>query len=263
MFRYLQKKYNVFSDWMNYNPPGAMSGTGWRLFRKEFEEKAPIRYFIRHTLWKKVVWPIKYRLRRITEWFVYRFIDKYHVLDTGLKPGYHSIDEQILHVNFNLLKDFVEIEVGWKYLCFHPEEDPNRENFFYRHFRMVRRWKNVNSRWTEFGIKHFKWETTLDDPSLPPHEQSIEQAQTAREVLALYNWWTVQRPSRKNVEITQYDHQGLGTLAILDATFNRTAADYIKHKEDMDRQAELEKEWDEEDTEMLVRLMKIRRSLWS
>jgi len=45
-------------------------------------------------------------------WVKYRFVNKHHIVDTGLKPGYHDVDELIFHACFQLLGRFVEDELG-------------------------------------------------------------------------------------------------------------------------------------------------------
>jgi len=248
---------------MAYNPPGALSSTGWRYFRKEFKEKAPIRYYLNNEFKKTFIWPVKHKWQAINDWIRYRTINRYHIIRLDLSPDYHGAEEQILHANFKILKDFVEIESAWHYLWQHPEEDINRKNFFYRHIRLYRRWKNRNLRRPDFAMKYYEWAATLDDPSLPPHERCVEQAQTAREIIALYKWWTIDRAARKNIDPVPYSNQGLGILSSLDDDFDRNAPDYKRWQEEHKRQEELEQEWDEEDTEMLIRLIKIRKNLWT
>jgi hypothetical protein len=47
-------------------------------------------------------------------WVLHRLVPKhrYHVVNTGLRPGYHDIDERILHASMALLCDYVEAEGG-------------------------------------------------------------------------------------------------------------------------------------------------------
>jgi hypothetical protein len=112
-------------------------------------------------------------------------------------------------------------------------------------------------------MRHLDWAATLDDPALPPYERSDKQAQDAREIKALYIWWTETRPNRKEAEITDYNHQGLGLLGCFDDDFDKNAPDYVTHTESMRRHTDQDSEWREEDTEYLVRLAKIRQGLWT
>lgn len=245
---------------MDYNPPGALSSKGWRLFDKEFKERAPIRHWIKKDFRKTFILPIKWKYESINHWIRYRTYDRYHIVDTGLKPGYHEIDTLMLHSNFNMLKDFIEVEQAKRsyYWSDEYEKDASwceKHMPFYRRFYPFRR--------PDLGIKHLEWASTLDDPALPLYEQSPTQARAARESLALYNWWVNDRPARKEIEYVEYNDQGLGYLASLDDDFDKEAPDFKAHCVSAKSQFEQADSWEEEDTEMLVRLMKIRKSLWT
>lgn len=243
---------------MHYNPPGAMSWRGWRLFKEEFKEQAPIRYWFDNEF-DKFTNPIKWKYESICDWIRYRTYDVYHNIDTGLDPGYYGIDKLMLHTNFNMLKDFVEVEQAWTSYSWANEgilaSWCEKHMPFYRMFYKFRR--------PDLGIKHLTWAATLDDPTLPINEQCPSQAVYARELLILYKWWTETRPGRKEIEHVDYDDQGLGTLACFDEDFDKTAADYILHTKYMDAANKQEEAWNAEDDDMLVRLIRIRRSMWT
>jgi hypothetical protein len=252
----IKKLRRRFAAWMSFNPPGALSSKSWRLFKNEFKEKAPIRYWLDNDLRMKVLYPIKWKYQAINQWIRYRTYDRYHIVHTGLKPGYHDVREQMLHVNFNMLKEFVEVEQAWRTFWW---DSDIKKTWIQRHspiFKM--RFRNP-----ELGIKHFEWATTLDDPSLPPHERCDQQAISAREILALYDWWVNKRPARKELKYPSYSNQGLGDLSLLDEDFDKESEDYKEYKKVVEKNNELEQTWNNEDNEMLIRLMKIRESLWT
>jgi len=257
MIKVIRKKIKNFRAWLDYNPPYYLSSKGWRLFKEEFAERAPIRFWLKYNF-PKYTNPIIWRYNDIKNWIRYRTTDRYHIVNTGLEPGYYNIDTIMLNANFTLLKDFVECRQAW---CSMALEGKNPRTWleknipFYYYFFPFRS--------PEFGIKHFEWAATLDNPSLPIHERSESQACAAREVLALYYWWTKERPARKEIDIPSYDDQDLGIMACLDSDFNRNAEDYKAHAEAMEKNSALSDKWAEEDTEMLIRLMKIRSSLWT
>lgn len=75
------------------------------------------------TLWEKFKYLIfRGSLRRyvgdVYYWFAYRFSPKrrYHMLNLGTKPGYSDVCERLLHANFALLKEFIEIEEPFVYI---------------------------------------------------------------------------------------------------------------------------------------------------
>ena len=256
----IKRKIRQFKAWMNYNPPRSLSATGWRLFNEEYKEEAPVRYWVSKTFRYKIQLPVKWKIESISSYIRYRTYDKYHVLNTGLAPDYYAIDQQMLHVNFQLLKDFVEVETAWQ-AHYMSGEHRNEKKWWQSLIpRLIR--KNRFRR-PELGVKHFEWASTLDDPALPAHERCDHQAIAAREILELYHWWVDQRPSRKEIDLPPYSHQGLGSLASLDDRFDQTATDYVLHKQAYDQSSNQEEFWDKEDEGMLIRLIKIRKHLWT
>ncbi len=259
----IRRIINKIDAWLDYNPPGALSSKGWRLFKKEFRKNAPIRFWIKNDFRHAVILPIKWKKEAIKDWIRYRTYDRYHVIKTGLKPDYYGVEQQMLHVNFNLLKDFVEVEQAWQHWCWSDERKADKSiyhrrwpfAFFFRH----------NFRRPDLGIKHFEWAATLDDPALPPHDRCDHQAVAAREIMALYNWWVTERPARKEIDVPGYGSQGLDDdlLACFDDDFDRDSEDYKAHTAAMEKQNKLEEEWLEEDETMLIRLVKVRQSLWT
>lgn len=259
--RKIRKIINRFKHWMDYDPPGSLSSKGWRLFNHEFKERAPIRYWLTNDLRRKVFLPVKWKYERAFRWIGYRTIDRYHVIDTGLPPDYYDIDTLMLHSNFSLLKDFVEVEQAWQKYCW-TEECRNSRKWFERTFPRIYRLFHKFRR-PDLGIQHFEWASTLDDPNLPPNERSDAQAQDAREILALYKWWVFDRPARKEIPSVSYSDQGFGILGVLDDDFDHEADDYKLNREIADKNSELDEIWRIEDDEMLLRLIKIRHGLWT
>jgi hypothetical protein len=253
-----------FSHWLNYSPPGALSSKGWRLFKNEFRERAPIRYWFTNTAYRAYVLPVKWKYEEVCNWVRYRTYDQHHKLQTGLSPGYHGIETQMMNVNFNLLKDFVECELAWHAYAWTPEFEKERTwcskhmPFYYK----FKRWFNP-FRSRKWAFTYFEWASKLDDTSLPPDQRSVHQAISAREIRDLYLWWVDSVPNRKTHERPKYSDQGLGSLSALDSDFNREEEDYKEYRRVKELNDELAKKWAEEDDEMIVRLVKIRRSLWT
>lgn len=255
-----KKLFKRLKSWMRYDPPGALSSKGWRLFNDEYKKKAPVRYWIMHDLKYKAYMPFVWKYEKVSDWIRYRTYDRYHIVESGLEPGYYDVCTQMLHVNFNILKDFVEVEQAWsRYLW--SGEYKEQASWCEKHMPFYRRVFPFRS--PEHGIKHFEWAATLDDPALPPHERCDHQAVAAREILVLYKWWVEDRPARKEIEHVPYDHQGKGILGCFDDDFNQDAEDYKAHKVSMDESSRQEEEWEKEDEVMLIRLMKVRKSLWT
>ncbi|PWU00808.1 MAG: hypothetical protein C5B52_08295 [Bacteroidetes bacterium] len=255
MMNFLVVKWKRFARWMDFNPPYALTASEWRSFEYEFQQEAPIRFFFKHRL-PKLYRPVLWKYKGIKDWIRYRTIDRYHVIETGLKPGYHEFDEKILYGSFTMLKDFVEIEVASH---FHVQ---NRDEFPYSKKEKLPLYRRLFYRRPDLGIKHLEWEATLDDPSLPPTQQFPSQAIAAREILKLYRWWVDTRPKRDYSNNLKYDHQGF-EMGSLDDDFDHTAEDFIAYHKRFDEIEENRIEWDKEDDEMLIRLVKIRQVIWT
>jgi len=256
MIKHIKKQLRKLQAWARYYPPYALSSKAWRSFDAEFKEHASIRYWFKTALYNRIC-SIKYRYRRIADWVTYRTIRKYHIINTDLTPGYYDPETLMLNVNFTILKNFVEVDTGcYTYTCEDYKKTSWAQRYmpFYRVFLPFRR--------PDIGVRHFEWASTLDDPNLHTYDRSDEQARVAREILVLYRWWTINRPGRQELEYIKFKDQGLGIMCFLDTDFDHTAEDYLAHKV---RAAEMEKqqaEWEDEDTQMLIRLINIRKSLW-
>lgn len=263
-FKKIRNLYDRFDHWMDYRPPGSMSSYGWKSFEWEFRKNAPVRYYLTRTMKRKYVYPIKWKIRSLKEWIKYRTIDRYHVVRTGLAPSYYETSERMLHANFLLLIDFVEVESAWsKYIW---SDDIIKAGFVERRLSTLYYLFKPFHR-PDLGIAHLEWASTLDDPNLPVHERNDAQAIAARETLNLYRWWTEGRKARVPIEYLPRKNR-FGGIDFFDddededdteaeKAFNaeRVARIHARHDQELD--------WQNEDTEMLVRLVKIRQSLWT
>lgn len=92
--------------------PYAATHKEWGEWRARTKKERPIRWFLQKTLWNNViVFPyrrLKYRLTNLKWAILHRFHPKhqYHLVKTGLKPGYYDADTQILHAMFKTVSDF-------------------------------------------------------------------------------------------------------------------------------------------------------------
>jgi len=249
--------FSKFKKWLNYDRLALGTATQWDEWESEYQKQAPVRYWITHTMpdvcWRPLVW----RYTAVKDWIRYR-TKRYHIVDTGLKPGYYDTDMLILHANFNLLKKFVEVEKASLYRwCHSSEEKPSTLQ------KLTRRRRKINPL---DGIKYLEWETTLDAPE-DPSEANPSQAASAREILELYTWWEIVRPAREELLPPEEPCDGDDRRSILyrmsdhhrqkypdyHAAFRQWSNDHSKQEE----------EWNNEDTEMLIRLIKLRKSLWT
>lgn len=154
-----------------------------------------------------------------------RWLTKTHSLTSNLPRGqYQDLDNRLLHCNFDALVDFVEIELAQLQKCV-------QEQVY--HFS--------NGRCAKAGVDNLLWASRLTHPD--DDTILLPQALGAQEILALYQWWTNERSTRKD-------------------PFAEMSDDYEYKDTDFSGIA-LEEQYYKEDTEMLVRLMQVRSHLWT
>ena len=248
--------------------PIAETMKGWRDWRNLASKEEPFKFWLNETLPNfidDVYNSITRPFNNARYWVRCRLFDKYHIINTGLRPGYADSDTRILHGMFNLLVDFIEVEKAWIHVAFDKEERRRRKH----------PWWSLG--WTRFkafrdidaGLAHLKWEMSLDDPTLDEHYRSPLQAASAREQLALYDWWKNIRPIRPDA----YDASGWtaycekirdkkGIDFLCDIT-DRSPEDEAESKAALDKLCEIEQSYEDEDTEMLIRLIRARNHLWT
>ena len=94
-----------------------------RKWQRAVKIKRPIAWFILETI------PYySYRLydnlkpSTIIRFISYRTFQKYHIVNTGLKPGYRDTDTILEQALFSLLKKFVEEECAWMEYILHTDK---------------------------------------------------------------------------------------------------------------------------------------------
>lgn len=193
-----------------------------------------------------------------------RFISKTHMAPTNLQKGqWHETDTRMLHSMFGLLVNFIEIEKASQSSWL---EDAPKLSFLQK---LKRKFNIFSSRDPEKGIKYLEWEMTLkkDDTNMwdetdPDWGKPTRQANSACEQMELYLWWTEVRPFRPD----PMDLSGYSKLGSYDGG---DIMEFLSHpmlettRDAMDIMDAIEKAQDEEDTEMLVRLIKLRGYLWT
>lgn len=247
LFEYIRKRYEL-------NKPYALDSKGWKEWDAQARASQPVVYFLTETIPDFINDVAHYIPTPISDIRYYcrnRFNRKTHILPTGFKPGdYHDLDERILYGVMNGLVDHVEVELAYKSRWCNTEESKTAK------------WRK--GRCPELGLAHLAWEMTLDDPALDQNERSDSQAATAREIKAIYDWWKA-RPNRPD----PYAASGWsaiceeGRLANLDFLEDGDE-DYESRKRESHKLLhKIEQDYEAEDEEMLIRVIKRRKSLWT
>ena len=197
--------------------------------RRNRKRDLPVIGWFYHTFTRFSGWVLAYFRRR-----------KNVVTMKALKRAqWYDCDTRLFEAGFQILVDYVEGELAWMQIL---NESKNK---------WYHRWLSVpNAR--ERGLKLLEWEIQLGD-------DSISQSKAAKEIRDLYLWYKDVRPNRidpfsevpdrpvvfdENGEMEQMEH---------DEEYSKLVMEAFKKEESQE----------EEDTEMLVRLMKIRRSMWT
>jgi hypothetical protein len=216
--------------------PLALGLDEWETWRQESKTKHPFRHWIAEEflnflqdivhLPMDIYYTIEVYIRN-------RYIDKLHYLRTGLKPGkYHDLDYRILNGLFNELVIFVESELAHTMKAY-PE----------------RNYKFIKGRCKQAGLDYLNWAGQLkldEDCGFNPDDEDYGKptahAISSQKILELYNWW-------------------------LDRNYRQNPYDLFTKEKDgkyyYRKIAEMEDNYDKEDTEKLIELIKIRDCLWS
>jgi len=191
-------------------------------------------------------WYVKYIIKPLwrvgnifskIKWYInYRFVKehRYHLIDTGLEPGYCDIDHIMLHGMFSLLDRYVD------------QEHNGAEELEIWGKDLTSRSDGMSAHWD-----HVQGEREL-------------------EAVFLYRWWHVTRPAdlKKEEELLHnvYGNRpftfepvgdGSGNSIMVSRPFTpEEEAAKIEH-------ALLEKKIEDETEEMLHRLINIRKGLWT
>lgn len=248
-FKYLRR-------WFGITKPRAAQWGEWDDWNIDTARDHPVGYWMTEKLpsiLEKIPETFIDPFHNISYYIRNRWHRQTHVLPTRFKPGrYSDLRERLLYGMMESLVDFVEVEKAWmQYIC----DDTDTVELGKR------------GRSAEAGLAHLQWETTLDDPALTENERSDAQAVAAREIIELYNWWKDVRPHRPD----PYDVSGWSKYCdertsdehIFDERIPRTEEEDARISKMLKSAHELETAYDAEDERMLIRLVKIRLSLWT
>lgn len=251
-----------FADWVRGTPkPSSETSEGWDVWEKKAKEDHPFRFWLAEKFLDKiqsfVFFPRDLYVGSMN-YFNNRFIYKTHALTSNLTRGHwHDLDKRIFNCLFDELINFVEVHLAKRYLMLDKEKQKN-----------FPKWKSSRFRSSECGTAYLAEETALrydstwveeDDPNFG---KPTPQAVAAQEILDLYHWWKHVRPARPDV----YDCTGWTALCeqVWSGKLPRNDERYKEESRrisvEIDR---IENQYEEEDIEMIIRLMRIRRHLWA
>lgn len=266
-----------FADWIRGIEKGdAKTGRGWREWEEEGKRLHPVRYWIAEealdAIQNFIWWPVD-KLYNIKYYINNRWITHTHCLTAhprDIRPGqWQDVGYRFLPCLFNELVDFVEIETAWSHIAWSDKEAKAKYNapFWATGWFRWRTW-----RCPQAGLDHLDWAMTLTNEEWleegEKHKaEPTSQALVAKEIKELYTWWTEVYPKRPD------PHDAGGWTAYCDmkresgAHFldmeDRTPEEANMAKTALDKTHEIEQAYDAEDEAMMIRLIKVRKSLWT
>jgi len=239
-----------FADWVRgTKKPVALTIEEWDDWKKENKAKRPFRFWLSDTFLGKLqnFFYFPHDLyREIRHYYDNRFVTKTHYLKTGLKPGdYHELDTRIMYGLFNELVEFVEGEQAWLNHISHKEK----------------KFKFKNGKCPEAGLDYLDWAMNLKyDSSYGMTKKDKDfgkptpQAIDAKKTLELYKWWKETRPNRPD----PMDVSGWSDYCSNKSNYTKRQANSMLKKLN-----KIEEAYDKEDEDMMIELIKIRKSLWT
>ena len=266
-----------FADWLRGTPKlGCGTSEEWDEWYKTAGTAHPIRYWIAEEgldYIQKFVYYIPDKLNDVRYYINNRWVSKSHALTADprdIKPGsWCDVGNRFLPCLFKELVDFVEVEQAWHYVMWNDEERKKFDVPWYRSGWL--RWRTW--RCPEAGMAYLNWASTLTNAEfLDEGEKHLAeptyQAKAAKEIIELYTWWTVTYRNRPDA------YEASGWTAVCEESrianggrlsFSTEKDPVIKKKSDKAHKLlqKIEKAYEAEEEAMMIRLIKIRQSLWT
>jgi len=266
-----------FSDWLRGTmKPGAETSRGWKEWNTEAQKNHPVRYWLAEEgldYLQKIFFFIPDTLYSIKYYINNRWVTRTHALTAhprDIKPGqWQDVGYRFLPCLFNELVDYVELELAWWHIAWSDKDEHKKYDapFWSTGWFRWRTW-----RCPQAGLDNLAWQMTCDNKDYTPEDhpnygELTPQAHNAKEILALYTWWTQERPNRPDpYEVSGWsaycEQKRQKGIWLLD-DFDDESGDKVDTKPMLDKINTLEEAHELEDEEMMIRLIKIRRSLWT
>jgi len=268
-----------FADWIRGTAKlSAGTSEQWDEWNTAAKIKHSFRYWVAEEALDSVQNFVNYPMDKLNDIRYYinnRWISKSHALTADprdIRPGsWSDVGNRFLPCMFNELVDFVEIEQAWHHCMWSDDAKTKFDVPWYRSGWL--RWRTW--RCPEAGMEYLTWASGLvvdkdmgADPGEKGYGEPTYQAAAAKEIIALYTWWTETYRNRPD------PYEASGWTAVCEAS--RAANGGRLHfgtekdpvlKKDSDKAHKLlqkiEKAYEAEDEAMMIRLIKIRQSLWT
>ena len=269
-----------FADWLR-GTTKLKAGTAeqWDDWERRAKADFPVRWWLAEEGLDYIqnVWCwIPERLNDVRYYINNRWVSRSHSLTAhprDIKPGnWCDVGNRFLPCLFNELVDFVEIEQAWHHCMWSDDAKTKFETPWWRKGWL--RWRTW--RCPEAGLAYLDWAGSLtmgEDWGVEEGSENFgkptHQALAAREIKELYLWWTVTYRNRPD----PYDASGW-TAHCENMRSKNPGSMWasLNTKDKEDRKAsdkahkllqKIEAAYEKEDEAMMIRLIKIRESLWT
>ena len=268
-----------FADWIRGTKKlSAGTSEEWHEWNTAAKMKHSFRYCLAEEgldYLQKIVYYIPDKLNDTRYYINNRFVSCSHSLTAhprDIKPGqWQDVGNRFLPCLFNELVDFVEIEQAWNY-CMWNDEEQKKYN--------VPWWRSGWLRWRtwrcpEAGMEYLTWASGLvvdkdmgAEPGEKGYGEPTYQAKAAKEIIELYTWWTTTYRNRPD------PMEASGWTAYCEASrianggrlnFSGDKTPELKKMSDKSHKLlrKMEADYEKEEEQMMIRLIKIRQSLWT
>ena len=266
-----------FADWLRGTPsPEALTHRGWQEWREKAQAAHPIRYWLADTgldYLQRFFYYIPDKLYGIKYYINNRWVTRTHALTASPndipRGEWRDVGYRFLPCLFNELRDYVEVELAWWHIAWSDKDEKKKYGapFWATGWFRWRTW-----RCPQAGLDCLEWQTKLtneeflDDDKKHLAEPTL-QAKSAQEILDLYKWWTEVYPNRPDPHdaggwsdyCAKFRNEGRDFLDFED----RTEEEHEASQRALDATQAIEDKYNQEDEEMMIRLIKIRHALWT
>jgi len=266
-----------FADWLR-GTTKLKCGTGeeWNEWETRAKSAYPIRWWIAEEgldYLQRFVYYIPDKLNDVRYYINNRWVSRSHSLTAhprDIKPGqWQDVGNRFLPCLFNELVDFVEVEQAWHHCMWSDDAKTKFDVPWYRKgWLRLRTW-----RCPEAGMEYLRWAETLTNEEFLEEGEKHKaeptyQAKAAKEIIELYTWWTVAYRNRPD----PYEASGWTAACEAQREANGGKLSFSSPKDPVLKKAsdkahkllqKIEADYTKEDEAMMIRLIKIRESLWT
>jgi len=269
-----------FADWLR-GTTKLKCGTSeeWHEWEARAKKNHPVRWWLAeegldHV--QKFIMFVPDQLYAIKYYINNRWVTRTHALTAHSRDiprgEWRDVGNRFLPCLFNELVDFVEVELAWWHIAW---SDPAERRKYRAPFWATGWFRWRTWRCPQAGLDNLAWQMTCDNKDYTPEDhpdygQLTPQAHNAAEILALYTWWTKVYRNR----LDPMDASGWTEYC------NRKREEedggvwsFMRDSKDPELKAfgeaalqkshEIEEAYEKEDEEMLIRLIRVRNSLWT